>query len=137
MSLDFTVTVKLLHGVAEDQEQIERIHAAIWRGVQDGVLVSSIAIADPTPSVDLDTVDYQARLLAEKRPCGPHPCDVEYPGRPSKWCSACLVGTLVRWVDKFREEATKHEEALRRERSGEAEHDRRMQARLSQMGRAE
>lgn len=43
----------------------------------------------------VDTLSYQAHNAARNRPCGAHPCMNEFPGRPSRWCSGCLIAALL------------------------------------------
>lgn len=47
----------------------------------------------------VETVAYQARAAATKRPCGPHPCVDEFPGMPSRWCSGCLIAVLLQRLE--------------------------------------
>lgn len=47
-----------------------------------------------SPEHEIETVAYQANAAARSRPCGAYPCMNEYPGRPSRWCSGCLIAAL-------------------------------------------
>jgi hypothetical protein len=48
------------------------------------------------PAENIETVAYQAAALAANRPCRPSSCELEFPGRPSRWCSGCIVSALLR-----------------------------------------
>ena len=66
----------------------------------------------PTPSAEaeIETLEYQAMSAAAARPCGMHPCDVEYPALPSRWCNGCLIANLLRaGAGRAQEEGNKRE----------------------------
>lgn len=62
----------------------------------------------------IETLMYQALVLANSRPCASWPCDREFPGMPSRWCSGCIVAALVArigWL--LPESATTHHAGAR------------------------
>lgn len=44
---------------------------------------------------DIESVEYQAERAASNRACWRRPCTMEFPGMPSRWCSACLIAALL------------------------------------------
>jgi len=43
---------------------------------------------------EIETLAYQVAAAIRNRPCGARPCRDEVPGRPSRWCSGCLLSAL-------------------------------------------